>query len=474
MRRTRPIQFVCAIAVAAHAAADPPSVDMQPDPSPAAPQPAPDKLLRYDEDYSFLADPERRTEWLDGLKYISLSDSGPNCYLSIGGEIRERYEFFANPAFGLRHDGHDDYVLQRLLLHSDLHFDDHVRLFVQTISANQWGQDGATSPAQADDFDLQQAFGDVLFGDADRGVTLRAGRQEMSFGSSRLVAVREAPDVHFTHDGGRATLRYDGVTVDAFATRVVNTEKYQFDDWNSGQNLWGMYGTLPVDSWLSGIDLYYLGFRNENSTFNDRHGTQTRHSLGTRWFRSKDAFTFDVEAVGQVGDFGGDSIRAWTLATDFAYTFNGAPLEPRLGLKADVASGGPDHAGRTVTTFDPLLFKAGYFNDASLLRPSNLIDVHPTFELAPSKQTAVTLGYDLLWRYSTSDGLYDPRGAVQIPGSANSARFVGSSLEAGLEWRIDKHTTWTVSYVHLFAGQFIREARGKDVDFFGTWLDFKF
>ena len=58
-------------------------------------------LSRYDEDYSYLANPANRTEPLDLIKYIPLFDWGPLYFVSLGGDIREQYEFIENDNFGL-------------------------------------------------------------------------------------------------------------------------------------------------------------------------------------------------------------------------------------------------------------------------------------------------------------------------------------------------------------------------------------
>lgn len=44
------------------------------------------QMLRYNENWSFLADPSRRMDWLDTVKFIPLD--GTNLYLSLGGEAR--------------------------------------------------------------------------------------------------------------------------------------------------------------------------------------------------------------------------------------------------------------------------------------------------------------------------------------------------------------------------------------------------
>ena len=54
---------------------------------------------RYDDDFSYLDDLACRTDFWDPVKYIPL-DAEKGWYLSLGGEIRERYERFHNPPGG--------------------------------------------------------------------------------------------------------------------------------------------------------------------------------------------------------------------------------------------------------------------------------------------------------------------------------------------------------------------------------------
>ena len=69
--------------------------------APPNPSPPPYTLLRFNEDYSYLADPARRSDPFDALKYISLSADDSLSYLSLGGDLRERYENFTYPGFGV-------------------------------------------------------------------------------------------------------------------------------------------------------------------------------------------------------------------------------------------------------------------------------------------------------------------------------------------------------------------------------------
>src|SRR5947209_13962319 len=61
-------------------------------------EPPPYKLLRYDEDYSYLKDPSRRSDLWDVIKYIPFAGR-EDWYLSVGGEARLRYELYHNEDF---------------------------------------------------------------------------------------------------------------------------------------------------------------------------------------------------------------------------------------------------------------------------------------------------------------------------------------------------------------------------------------
>src|SRR3954468_2308363 len=80
----------------------------------------PYQQLRYNDDFAYLADPARRDDVWDPLKYIKLGDD-PSFYLTLGGELRERYGHYDEPFFGLRRRDQEDYLFHRLLLSADLH-----------------------------------------------------------------------------------------------------------------------------------------------------------------------------------------------------------------------------------------------------------------------------------------------------------------------------------------------------------------
>ncbi|MDE0854126.1 MAG: alginate export family protein [Nevskia sp.] len=440
------------------------------------PNPPPYTLLRYNERYDYLADPRNRTDFFDPLKYIPLDSGDAQSYLSLGGELRERYENLHNAGFGSGPGAsNQSYLLQRVTLGADLHVNQRLRFFAQGISGLQFGQQQTAPAVDQNPLDIQQGFVDYIFGNpTPQGprLTTRFGRFEMTYGSGRLVATRAAPNIPFKFDGLQLIGGAGASRVYAFVVHPGLENKYHLDTENGGQSFWGVYSTTPLGWRLpANVDLYYLGARYRDNRYVSGSGTELRHTVGIRGFGKAGGWDYDWEPVVQFGKFNQREILAWTLATDTGYTFKALPWQPRLGFKADVASGDSGRPSGRFGAFNPLYFKSGYFNDASIIRPTNIADLHPSVQLVPAKSLTATVATDLLWRYSVKDGVYAPPGNIELR-AVSGSRFVGNTAETALEWKAGRHLTGAVSYVHLFASDAVHQANGHDVDYFGCWGTF--
>jgi Alginate export len=200
---------------------------------------------------------------------------------------------------------------------------------------------------------------------------------------------------------------------------------------------------------------------------------ETRHSLGTRQFGGWKGWDWNAEEVLQVGSFGNKSIRAWTASLDTGYTFQ-APLQPRLGVNADIASGNRHPNGGTQGTFNTLFFMSGYFNDASLFRPQNIIDVHPLLGLQLTRTLSMEGGGDVFWRYSRNGAIYNPPGFILIPALNTASSYLGTAADINFTWQIQRHVSLGASYVHFFTASYIHQAGGSDMNFVSTTLSFLF
>lgn len=435
------------------------------------------QLNRADENYRYLKHKERRPDFWDPLKYIPI-DSLSMWYLSLGGEARERYEYFNNSNWGEGPQDHNGYLLQRYFVHGDLHLGDNVRLFGQLQSSLEDGRKGGPRPTDKDELDLHQGFLDLKLGLGEgESVTLRSGRQELAYGSQRLISVREGPNVRQAFDGFRAMYRTEAVQLDGFATKPTQTRRYVFDDGpDNNAGLWGAYSVFPLPLLADGkADLYYIGLSRHQARFDQGEAHETRHSLGTRLWREVEPFDYNFEFVYQWGCFGKGDIRAWTAASDTGYTMVTLPLSPRFGVRADIASGDENPGDADLQTFNPLFPKGAYFSENGLIGPANFINVNPSVELHLGRKVAATANWDFFWRESRHDGIYNNAVALVRSGRSSEARYIGSQPQAQVEWSIDRHIAFVAIYAHFFAGAFLRESgSGKDVDYVTSWMTYKF
>jgi hypothetical protein len=424
------------------------------------------KKLRYEEDWSVLRAPRLRTDRFDSLKYIPITEDGA-AWLSLGGEVRERYEYTGDPAWGDDPQDANGVFLQRYVLHGDLNLGPRLRFFGQLFSALENGRAGPPSPIDENELDLQQAFLDLNAPLSERLLaTLRLGRQEMSYGSARLIDVREGPNVRRKFDGARVLIGLGKVwQLDAFAVRPSEIEPGVFDDGiDHNQALWGVYaaGTQTPTP----LDLYYLGYQSDSATFSQGEGDEHRHTVGARFWGEQAGWDWNWELIYQWGSFGSGDIRAWSLATDTGHTWPNTTWTPRLGVSANIASGDRDATDADLQTFNPLFPRGNYFSELALLGPRNFFNLHPFFTVRPTQQLEFTTDIDFFWRLETEDGIYTPSGQLLRAGVGSDAHYVGTELSLNATWQVNRHVSATAIYAYFIPGRFIEETGpSEDIDF---------
>jgi len=415
------------------------------------------QTLRYNEDWSFLHDSSRRADWLDSVKFIQVH--GTNVYVSFGGEARLKYELYSEPVFNRTPADDNGFLLQRYLLHADLHATPYFRVFGQLQTSLEDFRNGGPRPTDRDDLDLHQAFFDArLPWRDDDTITLRAGRQEMAYGSQRLISVRESPNNRLAFDAARLLTKFGEWRADAWLGQPVEIDTGMFDDQRIHETtFWGGYVTGPLP-FVPGLnaDFYYLGLSRQDAKFARGTADEVRHSLGTRLFGKRNSLDWNFEFVGQFGSFGDADILAWTAASDTVWTFADATTQPRVFLRADIASG--DHGGSNLGTFNPLFPRGAYFNEAALIGPQNIMDLQPGVDFTLVKGLKLTTSCDFVWRESLDDGVYGVALNLQVPPSASRDRHVGTFPSLSLAWQVGRHLNLNLNYVAYLFGDFVKES----------------
>jgi len=437
------------------------------------------KLLREDEDWSFLRDQHLRGDPWDAIKYIPLRSNTDDWYMTIGGEARIVWEQIGNDNWG-EQPFMNGYLNQRYMLSSDFHLGTHFRTFIELKSGLNSFRQGGPRPIDEKKLDFQSGF--LEFGTAvgRNWIKVRAGRQNMEYGSGRLVDVREGPNVRLSFTGFKVLVKINSWRIDGFAMRPDLDNPGFFDNAPDHEKVfWGVYATRPLSKSIS-LDTYYLGLNRKNATFQRGTAQEVRHSLGARISRliatERPGWDFDYEALWQFGTFGSANIRAWTVASETGFRLPTVALKPRFSAKADISSG--DHPNsNTLGTFNALFPKGNYFGVLATTGPGpvNFIDIHPRVEGTLPYNVAVSFDWIVHWRKSLEDGVYSVPGFLIRPAGDSRARFVGHRPGIEVRWQANNHLYFQGDYGIFFAGRFLKETQpGRNLNYWALWAGYKF
>jgi hypothetical protein len=433
------------------------------------------RLLRYDEDYSKLQY-DTAGNWYKSLKYRPLKPG--DVYISFGGEIRYQYFWYKNPAWGNEPDDQDGFILNRFLGHADLHYGKYFRVFTEIQSSLVTGSPGEKSPVDENPLDLHQLFLDlVIFDKKQQKLLLRLGRQELSYGSQRLISVRELPNNRQAFDGIKAIFRTKNLRADAFYSTYVTAKKRIFNDrfLDRSAQLWGAYFAFSQTQPTPNLDVYYLGLKKKRAVFDDGMGNEVRHSVGTRIWKNSGEADFDLEAVYQVGKLSEATVRAWTVSLNTSYQFEEMPTSPILGLKTELISGDKTYHDGTINTFNPLYPKGAYFGLAALIGPYNLKDLHPYLQIELGRRVTWSTDYDFFWRMSRHDGLYAVNGRLIHSGKNIVPKYIGDQLGTEIAFQFNPFIYFRAEFTWFNAGPFLKQAgAGADILMAGATATLKF
>lgn len=382
--------------------------------------------------------------------------------LSIGGDLRWRYEYIDNPRYGLQGQDRWGVLMQRASVFADLRLGEHWRGFAQLASSLTNGRAAGPSPVDENRLDPTNLFVEWWSArDGEARIGLRAGVQELQFGSGRTIDAREGPNVRRSFDAVRVYATDGAWRIDAFAAAPRLNRQGSFDDARSRtQALRGIYATR--NGGLSSWDVYALHYEDTMARYVQGQAHERRWTLGSRLFGARDAWDWNWEFAVQGGRFGDADIRAWSLATDTGYTFDGVAGQPRVALLLAVASGDKDPGDQRLDAVNALYPRGNYFGDEATLGPRNFFNIHPALGLRLAPRVQLNASLDLFWRQSTRDGVYAPNGTL-IRGADNSrARYVATIVSAGLTWNLAPG--WSAVGVAAYArpGAFLRETGAGD------------
>lgn len=427
---------------------------------------------RWAEDWSVLADPKLRTEAFDGLKYIPLWATDPKSYVSFGLTLRERFESNDAAAFGTSKTPGDSYLLQRLQVHADVHFDENWRAFVQIEDDRAFDKLNISSVDQ-DRLDLRLAFVEYTNTFAAGTLKARVGRQDFAFDLQRFVSSRDGPNVRQSFDAIWADWESGVWRFIGFVSRPVQYfDVHPFDDTSNDRF---RFSTLRVERKVLGdneLSGYYSLYERSDAKYLDAHGDERRHILDVRFAGKSGGLDWDLEAMVQAGQVGATDIRAWAVGARTGYTFSEAVWQPRVGLQFDAASGDHHPGDGVLGTFNPLFPNGYYFTLGGYTGYANLVHLKPSIQISPATGLKVMAAVGLQWRETTADAIYvQPN--VPIAGTAGTgSAWTGAYGQLRVDYAFNEHLTGAIEAVHFAVGDTILGVGGHTSNYLGVQLQY--
>jgi hypothetical protein len=398
----------------------------------------------------------------------------PN-WLRFSGEERLRWEGFQGGGF--KPDSSDYYLLNRLRLAVMVLPAPWLKVRFQTQDARAgWKNQKPYAAPFQDTWDLRLAY--VELGDNEKRAGLRVGRQELAFGSERLVGMSNWSNTSRTFDAVRATVHSGHFRLDAFAASVVVLHDGQVGMHRTGNNLHGLYGGLEDLIPGSVIEPYFFWrLAPAGQTEIGSAGKLDSKTIGVRWKGMIRTIDYGIDIVGQTGSEGTNNIHARASHLVVGYTLDDNPLRPRFLAEYNYASGDHNPNDHTLGTFDELYPTVhDKYGLADQFGWQNMQHVRAGVELNARSKWMFSGKYNSFWLADAHDALYSSRnGPIVRSADGSAGRFVGQELDATALYALSKGMRCGAGFGYVLPGTFLkRTTPGKSYSSPYVMLDYAF
>jgi len=453
-----------------------------------APAPKPFSPQMFDNNFSYKQDPDHDYILGEELKDMPLGMlTGRPIFdgitVSTGGELRFRYIDEVNR---LRPGGPGDssYDQWRWRHYIDVRASDWIRAYIEMIDGSTNHADLPLQGIDKNRWDLQNYFADIrLPSVTDDPFYFRVGRQELLYGSQRLVSTLDWSNIRRNFEGLKVFTRQDTWDFDAFIVNPVNTATpsqrtvaqldNSFDTRNSEYLFGGAY--ISYRGFESNtLDFFFFGSSLDVLTGALPFGE--RYTIGMRWLGSRPIcdgshvlhaeveggyqFGNDRSALYDAGSPRGD-VQAGYVTLGVGHTWKSMKWQPSLWWFWDWASGDDDPTdGQNNTFFQYFGFVHAYLGLIDNIARQNISDVNVRWQLKPAEPILLTFAHHWFRLANDNDVLYNVTGtAVGTPGNGTD---VGHEFDIMATYTVTPNWSLEAGYFWFWYGDYIDATAPRD------------
>jgi hypothetical protein len=435
------------------------------------------------------------------------------------------------------HANNDQFIMQMTRLGIGYDVSPDVNFYMEIIQSSVWGANGTPGSTGAD-YDALNHNGATTAVNGNGGVlgvraaymlirnfagvqglSVKAGRQYVSFGQQSLLGTFDWANTGFSHDG--IMLQYSTKSFDSWLGAFRESES----DLSQAAPTGGTAANLAPPNSATGvgqpnasadsnmlvfynqiksipgflIEPYYILYSNQNPSNNagaaqtlgtPKSQNQIRHTIGNRIELRKGGIDATNELVYQFGEMGGTNsgqntnsaaagnqkdihINAWATRNWLGYTLYANAWKPRLAVNLDYASGDgranctlqgagtPGATGcKTANTFENLFptnhIHMGYMDVQSW---KNMFSPSANFQARPTKDDHIEFWYTNLNLANKNDNWYrGSQGVYVFSKVGNTKSHIGDELDiAWTHMFMDGKVAFQAAYGYLWSGGYIQQ-----------------
>lgn len=414
----------------------------------------------FDVDYRYLDDPTNTDhDWLDFLKRIRFGD---DWLFSTGGEFRYR---LMDEAPARLTSINDNYHLIRTRVYGDLWYRDRLRFYLEFHDCHSFGNDLPPRPIDRNPADFLNLFADIKvlerFGLPGY---VRIGRQELLYGSQRLISTLDWATTRRTFQGVKAFWKREKWDLDLFWVKPVPPDANRLDWWDLDENFYGLWATYRPKPGTT-RDFYVLNLHQNRPVAVGAGGVQGGFyytTFGSRFAGDRDGrWLYDVEAMAQTGIRANAGVAAFATTVGLGYRAKSLQMTPTAWIYYDYASGTSDPSvNGTSRTFNQLFpFGHYYLGDIDFVGRQNIHNISPQLYFFPAPFVTCQFQYHHFALASARDALYNAAGVpIRQDPTGASGRDVGDEFDFLANFHINRHNDLLFGFSYFIPGTFLRNA----------------